>query len=213
MSKPTIQIGKFKFKPSDDMGFFFKDELEKKAEEEVDEEEAHSKAELEAEYERGKSEVEAVFQPQLAALQEENQRIEQEYQQRINSLTESMSVDLSQLQVEFSEAVCEMSMKLAEVMLRQQPLKKEKLLELIQDSLKGFYNDAEIKIKVNSQDHSFIASSFNSEMIQVVEDTSLNVGEATINHRQGFVDLTFESRFQVLKDHFDSVKSGVVTDE
>ncbi|MCM8532432.1 MAG: hypothetical protein NE330_14810, partial [Lentisphaeraceae bacterium] len=127
MSNPVIQIGKFKFKPSNDMGFFFKDEIEKQTEEEV-EEEAHSKAELEAEYTRGKSEVEAVYQPQLAALQEENQRIEQEYQQRINTLTESMSADMSQLQVEFSEAVCEMSMKLAEVMLRQQPLEKEKLL-------------------------------------------------------------------------------------
>ena len=75
-------------------------------------------------------------------------------------------------------------------------------------SLKDLFSDAEITIMLNAEDLEYISKNFTSSKITCTEGLDLKPGDATIQHKQGFIDLTLESRVQVLKDHFESVKTG-----
>ena len=94
------------------------------------------------------------------------------------------------------------------MIIRRECMNKEQLLELIKNSLKDVFTDSNITLKLNSADMSFISENITSSKISCEEDMNVNPGEAILSYNQGFVDLTLNSRLQVLKDHFESVKTG-----
>ena len=208
MSDPIIQLGKFKFRStSSNVEVFFQDEMKEEGLEEL-EEENHSKAELEAEYQRGIDKAQSELLPQIEELQNQNTALQVDYEERIAKLTGLFQDSVNQLEGDFVGELCNMSMKLAELIIRRECVKKEQLLSLINDSFKEIFTEAEITLKLNSEDLVFISENMTSSRVTCIDEPSLKPGEAQIKYKEGFIDLSLESRIQVLKDHFDSVKTG-----
>ena len=208
MSDSILKLGNFKFRStSSNVEVFFQDEIKDEVcAEEV--EDNHSQAEIDEAYKQGIEETKSSLQPQIDALQTENAQIKSEFEVKISELANSFQSCFDNLENEFVDEVCTMGLKLAEMIIRQECTKKEQLLDLIKGSLKDIFTDSNIILKLNSEDMSFISENITSSKLTCEEDANLSPGEALINYNKGFVDLTLDSRMQVLKDHFESVKMG-----
>ncbi|MCH2205836.1 MAG: hypothetical protein MK132_08195 [Lentisphaerales bacterium] len=209
MSDAGFQLGKFKFRStSSNVEVFFQDEISQNEDSPVEEEANHSQEEIDAAYEQGVQETQASLQPQIEALQAENAQIKSQFDPRLNQLTESFQRSFNELEVQFINEVCNMSMKLAERIIRRECVKKEQLVDLIKSSIKDIFTDSNITLKLHAEDLSYVAERINSSKITCEECMNITPGGAIIDYKQGFIDLTLDSRLQVLKDHFDSVKEG-----
>ena len=203
-SSEAFQLGKFKFRStSSNVDIFFQDEIK-----ETEEESDFSKEELEAEYQRGVDETTQALQPQIDQLQQQVNQQQDSFQTTINTLTSDLQSHLKEMEKQVFDEVCNMSFTLAELILQNEVIGKEKLTEIIKQSLEEIHSETKVTVKVSNDDLLHLQEKFTSSRTECISDPTLNAGEAKIEHQHGYLDLSLKNRLSELREHFKNVRSS-----
>ena len=204
-SNETIQLGKFKFRStSSNVEIFFQDEIK----EEGEEQSSFDAEQLKAEYDRGVNETSQKLQPQIEQLQAQVHQQQAAFDEMINKLTSSLGSHLEVMEQQVFDEVCNMSFRLAELLLQKEVSDKEDTAQIIKNALQEIHSENQVTIKLSNDDFPHLEEQFTSSRTNCISDPTLNSGEAKIEHQHGYLDLTLKNRLAELREHFKNAKNA-----
>jgi len=204
-SNETIQLGKFKFRStSSNVEIFFQDEIKENGEEQS----TFDAEQLKAEYDKGVAETTAALQPQIDQLQAQVQHQQAAFDEKINTLTSGLQSHLQVMEQQVFDEVCNMSFRLAELILQKEVSDKEDTENIIKKALQEIHSETEVTIKLSMDDFPHLEEKFTSSRTKCISDPTLNTGEAKIEHQHGYLDLSLKNRLAELREHFKNVRNS-----